>query len=317
MSEELHFVVEDEEERRSNVSLAVIVSAIVHTLLVIFLVTHYHSVTTADQATPTVRYVQLLRQNPQFTEAPGAKTKTAKLNAPFSDANRHAAMPEPTGPKPTIRPGEGGIYTPPMKSSERLREQQAAAASELSAHPQQQQQADTSPAPVTPTDGAGATFKYRPSQANASSGINWSQAIKEVGKVASIGTGQNGVDLPQQGGDKGYAESGPLSFESQWYDWGDYAQSMVNKIRINWYSNMPQLIQTGMKGVVTIRFTIQRSGAITDITILESSGRPPYDFAAKKAIELSSPLNPLPADFPNASERVTCMFFYNEQPPQR
>ena len=317
MSEELHFVVEDEEERRSNVSLAVIVSAVFHTLLVIFLITHYHSISQADQATPTVRYVQLLRQNPEFTEAPGPKTKTAKLNAPFSDANRHASMPEPTGTRPTIRPGEGGLVSPAMKSaeSERMRQKAAEAASELTAKPQQQQQAQA--APVTPTDGSGATFQYRPTQASATGGINWNQAIKEVGKVASIGTGQNGVDLPQQGGEKGYAESGPLSFESQWYDWGDYAQSMVNKIRINWYSNMPQLIQTGMKGVVTIRFTIQRSGAITDIVILESSGRPPYDFAAKKAIELSSPLNPLPADFPNSTERVTCMFFYNEQPPQR
>ena len=112
MSEDLHFVVEDEEERKSNVSLAVIVSAIVHTLLVIFLITHYHSVTPADQATPTVRFVQLLRQNPEFTEATGPKSRTAKLNAPFSDANRHASMPEPTGSKPTLRPGEGGIFTP-------------------------------------------------------------------------------------------------------------------------------------------------------------------------------------------------------------
>jgi len=314
VSEDLHFVVEEEEGRRSNVSLAVVISAVVHTLLVIYLVTHYHSITPADQAAPSVRYVQLLRQNPQFTEAPGPKTKTANLNAPFSDANRHASMPEPTGNKPTIRPGEGGMYSPPMKSgeSERARQQAAAAATELSAHPQ------TAPTPPPPAEnGSGATFQYRPTQASASGGINWNQAIREVGKIASIGTGQTGVDLPQQGGEKGFAESGPLSFESQWYNWGDYAQTMVNKIRVNWYNNMPQLIQTGMKGVVTIRFTIQRSGVITDITILDSSGRPPYDFAAKKAIELSSPLNPLPADFPNPTERVTCMFFYNQEPPQR
>jgi TonB family protein len=98
-------------------------------------------------------------------------------------------------------------------------------------------------------------------------------------------------------------------------DWGDYAQSMVSRIRVNWYNNMPQLIQTGLKGVVTIRFTIQRDGTITDVTMLSSSGVPPYDFAAKKAIELSSPLNPLPNDFPNRSERVTCMFFYNQEVP--
>jgi TonB family protein len=92
---------------------------------------------------------------------------------------------------------------------------------------------------------------------------------------------------------------------------------MVSKIRVHWYNNMPQLIRTGMKGVVTIRFTIQRDGAITDVTILNGSTVPPYDFAAKKAIELAAPLNPLPKDFPNATERVTCIFYYNQEPPAR
>ena len=93
---------------------------------------------------------------------------------------------------------------------------------------------------------------------------------------------------------------------------------MVNRIRVNWYANMPMpLLQTGLKGVLTIRFTIHRDGHLTDITILTSSGIPPYDFAAKKAIELSSPLNPLPKDFPEETERVTCMFYYNEEPPKR
>lgn len=313
MSEQLQFVVE-EGSRRGGVSAAVVVSAIIHTLLIIFIIRHYHPITESDKTTPMMHYVELIRQNPQFTEAPGPKTKTAPLNAPFSDANRHASMPKPTGDQPTLRPGEGGLYTPPMKSGaeEAAKARQIAAAeSELSAPSAASLQPQTSAAD------SGGTFQYRPSQASAASGINWNQAIKEVGKIASIGTGQHGVDLGGQGGDKGFAESGPVSFESQWYDWGEYAQSMVNRIRVNWYNNMPQLIQTGMKGEVTIRFTIHRDGQITDITILSSSGRPPYDFAAKKAIELSSPLNPLPADFPNATERVTCMFFYNEEPPTR
>jgi len=310
VSEQLQFVVE-EGSRRGGVSAAVLVSAILHTLLIIFIIRHYHPITDADKAPSMLHYVELIRQTPQFTEAPGAKTKTAPLNAPFSDANRHASMPKPTGDQPTLRPGEGGLYRPPSKSGreEAAREKQIAAAeSELSSP------GATAPSQASASN-SGATFQYRPNQANAA--INWNQAIKEVGKIASIGTGQHGVDLSGQGGDKGFAESGPVSFESQWYDWGEYAQSMVNRIRVNWYNHMPQLIQTGMKGEVTIRFTIQRSGAITDIAILSSSGRPPYDFAARKAIELSSPLNPLPADFPNATERVTCMFFYNQEPPTR
>ena len=117
------------------------------------------------------------------------------------------------------------------------------------------------------------------------------------------------------GGELGTAEAGPLSFETSWFDWGPYAQSMVSRIRVNWYANMPQLIRTGLQGVVTIRFTIHRDGRISDVTVLNTSGHPPYDFAARKAIEISSPLNPLPRDFPNATERVTAMFYYNKPIP--
>jgi TonB family protein len=146
--------------------------------------------------------------------------------------------------------------------------------------------------------------------------VNWQGAIREIGKVASLGGSQQGLDLGQNGGEKGFAKDGPLSFESSWYDWGEYAESMVSKIRVNWYNNMPQIIQTGLKGVVFIRITIHRDGRISDVTILSSSGVPPYDFAAKKALELSSPLNPLPKDFPNDTERVTFGFFYNQEPPR-
>jgi TonB family protein len=289
------------------VSVAVVVSVILHVLLIIYFIRNYRPVTEADRTSPMVHYVELIRQNPQFTEAPGQKVKSAPLNAAFSDANRRASTPNPNGDKPTLRPGEGGFYAPSTKSGARENaraRQMAAAESELSA-PQ-----------TAAADAANSgTFTYRPSQANTA--INWRNAIREVGKIASIGAGQQSMDLGNQGGDKGFAESGPLSFETQWYDWGEYAQSMVSRIRVNWYNNMPQLIQTGLKGVVTIRFTIQRDGRITDVIMLSSSGVPPYDFAAKKAIELSSPLNPLPKDFPNPSERVTCMFFYNQEPPTR
>jgi TonB family protein len=311
LSDELHFDVE-EGSRRGGVSAAVLVSLVLHALLIIYFIRNYRPVTESDRVTPMVHYVELIRQNPQFTEAPGAKTKTAPLNAAFSDANRRASMPNPTAEKPTTRPGQGGFYAPPAaksgsEDSARARQAQAAE-SELTARPSQESSASSA---------EGATFTYRPSQQKASTGIDWRNAIREVGKIASIGTGQQGMDLGNQGGEKGFAESGPLSFETQWYDWGEYAQSMVSRIRVNWYNNMPQLIQTGLKGVVTIRFTIQRDGQITDVTLLNSSGAPPYDFAAKKAIELSSPLNPLPKDFPNPTERVTCMFFYNQEVPNR
>ncbi len=309
--DELELVIDD---KPRGVGAGVVISMIVHALIVIYLIKSYRAPSKDAPAPPIARYVELIRQNPQFTEAPGPKVKSAPLSAPFSDANREASTPHPTGDKPTPRPGEGGVFVPRTAAGHPAPPAAAPAPQQQAAAQQQSQQEPVQ----TAEDANGRTFIYRPTQAHAAaSGINWQGAIREVGKVASLGGGQQGLDLGNAGGEKGFAKDGPLSFETQWYDWGEYAASMVGKIRVNWYNNMPQIIQTGLKGVVFIRITIHRDGTITDVTILSSSGVPPYDFAAKKAIELSSPLNPLPKDFPNDSERVTFGFFYNTEPPNR
>lgn len=321
LQEQIDLVAVEQEQKAGGLSLSVIVSVILHAVLVIWFLHSYRPGAPAAKEAPMTRYVELMAQNPRnFTEAPGAESqKQARLNAPFSDKNRQASMPQPTGPNPTTRPGDGsGLYTPPMgnPAPRGPRASQGAPQSPAMQQPAQPSMpTNASPAQQAPHDD---TFVYRePAQASAAASgpVNWRNAIKEVGKVASLGGG-DGLDLQNLGGEKGFAEQGPLSFETQWYDWGDYAQSMVSKIRVNWYANMPQIIRTGMKGVVTIRFTIHRDGHISDITILQTSGVPPYDNAARKAIELSSPLRALPADFPNSQERVTCMFYYNQEIPR-
>ena len=305
-----------EKKQKDGFSVATAVSIVVHTALLILFVRAHRAAPDIDKgSTPIARYVELIRANPrEFVEAPGPAVSSAPLNAPYSDANRRASMPEPTGDKPTNRPGDGGgVYTPPAGSpqaSSRVRPNSTESAQPSESAPEQ-------PAAAEAVEGSALSSRipaFRANEASALGDVNWRSAIKEIGKVASIGD-PSGLDLGNGGGEKGFAEAGPLSFETQWYDWGEYAASMVGKIRVNWRNVMPDLIRTGMSGVVTIRFTIQRDGRITDVTMLEGSGIPPYDFAAKKAIEASSPLNPLPKDFPNPYERVTAMFYYNRTPP--
>ena len=319
MEDQIELIVEEPERWRGGVSWPVIVSVIAHTFLIAWLIHIYRPVRNSDPAPPIARYVELIRQNPQeFTEAPGAKVKSAPLNAPLSGANRKASMPEPTGDTPTTRPGDGShaLYKPRTEAGDGSR-----------ATPQQAQQALAAQQPSDangrqqpqPQASSSLTFRQPTKQAAAAANgpVDLRSAIREVGKVASLG-GRQGIDLGQLGGDKGTAEAGPLSFETQWYDWGEYAESMVGKIRVHWYEEMPMpLLQTGLKGVVTIRFTIHRDGSITDVTIITSSGIAPYDHAAKKAIELASPLKPLPADFPKETEHVTAMFYYNSEPLRR
>ena len=324
MHEQIDLVVVTEEKRKTGgLSIATVVSLILHSAFVVcvWFMTRPQQTAPVEARQPLVRYVQLLQQNQQdkqneFVEAPGPEvSKKAPLTAPLSNRNRQASMPEPTGPAPTNRPGDGrGLYSPPSRPQPRgpqpsdqpqprQQPQQAAAPSNGLGAPQTSD-------PSRATTASDETFVYR-EPVKAGAAIDWRSAVKSV--RGPIGGG-DGIDLGNAGGgDKGYAEQGPLSFETQWYDWGDYAQSMVSRIRVNWYANMPQLIRTGIAGVVTIRFTIQRDGRITDVTLVSSSGHPPYDFAARKAIELSSPLNPLPQDFPNPNERVTAMFYYNRR----
>lgn len=317
MHEQFDLVIVTEETRKpAGVSIAVAVSLLVHGLMLYLLIVAYNNrIPPATEEAPLARYVQLIRQQPkQFIEAPGPEVAQAPLTAPLSDKNRKASMPEPTGTQPTARPGDGSeIYTPAMGSSrESQQPQRAAQAPQHAQQPSPQFAGRPTDSPLQQAAVDSQTFAFREpvAAAAASAAVDWRQAIRSVKPSAG---GSSGFDTSGiSGGQQGTAEQGPLSFETQWFDWGPYAQSMVSRIRVNWYANMPQLIRTGIAGVVTIRFTIQRDGRITDVTVLESSSHPPYDFAARKAIELSSPLNPLPANFPNPNERVTAKFFYNK-----
>lgn len=326
MQEPIDLVVVAQETRKTaGLSFAVVVSAILHSALIILFITAKPQPPAAHNV-PVARYVELIQQNPgadDFVEAPGPKLDQApSMNAPLSDANRKASMPEPTGDTPIRRPGDGsGLYTPPVGSSAPAAPQQQQAQQPQKAQPQiaAMQPSTDSGAAAQPRTSVDDTFIYRErnnankASAVASAAVDWRSAIRQV--KGPVGGGE-GLDVGNAGGEKGLAEQGPISFETKWFDWGPYAQSMVSKIRVNWYANMPQLIKTGIGGVVTIRFQIERDGRITNLTILKSSGHPPYDFAARKAIELSSPLNALPADFPNPNERVTAMFYYNTPLPQ-
>jgi protein TonB len=112
----------------------------------------------------------------------------------------------------------------------------------------------------------------------------------------------------------GAIDEGGLSFDTKWYDWGPYARKMLAKIRRNW--RIPEIARLGVGGVVRIRFYIERDGTVTGLRIMNESGKPPMDFAARDAIGNSSPFDPLPLAL-GATDRegVTITFYYNMSPP--
>ena len=121
-----------------------------------------------------------------------------------------------------------------------------------------------------------------------------------------------GGAIPDRRG--GQVDLGPLSFDTEWYDWGPYAAEMLRRIRYHW--QIPELARLGVPGAVRIRFMIERDGRVSGLEIQQESDQPPMTFAARDAILNASPLPPLPADLTGVErEGVTITFYYNMRPP--
>jgi protein TonB len=316
---------------RGDASLAVLLSIALHVATLTWIATHHYSQPAGEISDP-VRYVQIVPElSQQFTEAPGPESeRQPRPDAPLSDRNRKAMTPNPTGPEPTDRPGNAqGLYdggprglppTPPPATA-------PTPASRPEPRPERESpnREPAESAVPEPFEQRAEMQPFREGQqtetATDAPDVNWQEALRgmqnnqqQQQNAPRIGRYDAGGNI---GGDLGTAETGPLSFESNWFEWGDYASKMIARIRVHWYASMPDLIRMGVRGVVTIRFTIERDGAISNIEMMSSSGVPPYDNAAVRALQLSSPLAPLPANFPKQQERVTARFLYNMTPQRR
>jgi TonB family protein len=107
---------------------------------------------------------------------------------------------------------------------------------------------------------------------------------------------------------------GTMSFDTQGFPWGDYARRIYLVIRNNWYARIPLAAREGIRGWVCQRFVIEKDGAISSVRAVRPSGVAPFDKSAADALAASSPLPPLPEDFPEANEGVTFCFYYNMYP---
>jgi outer membrane biosynthesis protein TonB len=119
-------------------------------------------------------------------------------------------------------------------------------------------------------------------------------------------------------------QMGRLSFDSAAIDWGPYAREMARAIRRAWLERIPPAFYTGgLRGVVQVSFRIQRDGAVTEISLLDSYGvRPlgdgraeigpgirPFEVTVEETLQ-EAELPPLPSHFPESSVGVTAAFCY-------
>lgn len=250
-----------------------------------------------------------------FQEAPGPARENPK-RSPFSDADRRAGGGDPAKPKsdtPFIPESRGiaglspGPKAPRVPGSDAASRPGATAEAERRAAAAGGQAAEEAkpsefPADMRPQMGSG------PREMTRLAGLD--QAIREAARGAVGGEG----GAPPANPEGGFVDSGPISFDTTWYDWGPYAAEMVRRIKLHW--DVPELARLGWKGKLTVRFFILADGTVADAKIIRGSGIPPFDYAAFQAIVKSSPFRPLPADLHSQREGVTVTFFYNLRPEE-
>jgi len=249
-----------------------------------------------------------------FTDATGQPRANPK-RSPLSDADRRAGGGDPSKPKAEtpfsprsgiagLAPGPRGPRAPRVPGSVQPGRPGASAPSEAERRAEAAPSTDQKPSEFP---NQSKPLAAGPRQTKPLTDLD--AAIREAARGA-VGGGEGGSPVGDPEG--GFVDSGPISFDTTWYDWGPYAAEMVRRIKLHW--DVPELARLGWKGSLTVRFYILADGTVADAKILRQSGIPPFDFAAFQAIVKSSPFRPLPADLHSTREGVTVTFFYNMRP---
>ncbi len=109
----------------------------------------------------------------------------------------------------------------------------------------------------------------------------------------------------------GGAGSGGVGFEGGFgdrYAW--YARAIIQRISSNFEEQMVgSILHEAPRVFVT--FLISRDGSVSNIVLENSSGIPAFDAMAVRSIQSSSPMPPLPGDFPGSRIRVECYFDFH------
>jgi TonB family protein len=170
----------------------------------------------------------------------------------------------------------------------------------------QQQQADNKPPQIAQNTNPNA---MRLPNLMDSAGRIVQQNIEESRKRYSQGPR---TGLPSGQEDPNFSTEEPtILSDTRGYDFGPYMNQVVNRVRYNWYSLIPEIARLGKKGRVVIIFTITQNGTIDNTHIVANSGTDPLDRAAYGSITASNPFAKLPAGFDGDRLVLQFTFLYN------
>lgn len=127
---------------------------------------------------------------------------------------------------------------------------------------------------------------------------------------AGPGKGRTGADFGRRQPDFSVERPTILS-DTQGVNFGPWLTAVYFRVRNNWYSVIPQVYRSGLKGVVVIVFDVRRNGSLEDLEIVRSSSFSPYDRAAVSSLKLSEPLPNFPDAFTKDRLSLQFTYFYN------
>ena len=121
------------------------------------------------------------------------------------------------------------------------------------------------------------------------------------------------------GGGGGFLGGGvQMLTPDQGVDFTSYLNRVVDRVRREWYSVMPESARMGDRGRVIIDFKIMRDGSVPlpEPMLRDGSGKEPLDRAALSAIRGASPFEILPPAFNGPYIELRFAFFYNYRPEE-
>ncbi len=123
----------------------------------------------------------------------------------------------------------------------------------------------------------------------------------------ALGDGRSRLDFDNRRPNFSVSRPTILS-DTQGVDFGPWLTAVYFRVRDNWYSVIPQVYRSGLKGVVVIIFDIRGNGNLEELQVVRSSDFSPYDRAAVSSLNLSEPFPNFPPSFDR--DRLTLQFTY-------
>jgi len=153
-----------------------------------------------------------------------------------------------------------------------------------------------------------------------SPGSSIRDSMREAAKMNAprpIGGDQGSSGGISRGGGQGRTGAGMGGIEVmtdlQGVDFNDYLHRVYITVRQNWFAVMPESVQLGDRGKVSLVFKIMRNGSVPtgDPSTVFGSGKEPLDRAAVSSIRSSNPFEPLPSAFSGPYIELRFTYYYN------